>query len=114
MSELQADYATRADVILQEIETHKKSVEKLVGVIGNLGVTSGLPKGRQLREDFDDCVAGRRGHRDGGGDCNRAGGLLASGPGHPAGRGIQLEPLRKSTGAAHLRRSIGCLCCCPG
>lgn len=41
---LKTGYADSADNILKEIELHKKDVEKLVGVIGNLGVTSGYQK----------------------------------------------------------------------
>ena len=41
---LKTGYADSADNILKEIESHKKDVEKLVGVIGNLGVTSGYQK----------------------------------------------------------------------
>lgn len=37
-------YGESASTILGEIEQHKKEVEKLVGVIGNLGVTSGYLK----------------------------------------------------------------------
>jgi len=42
--ELQATYSKTAAEILEQIETHKKNVESLVGVIGNLGVTSGYLK----------------------------------------------------------------------
>lgn len=38
---LKTDFAVAAQNILKEIEDHKAKVEKLVGVIGNLGVTSG-------------------------------------------------------------------------
>lgn len=37
-------YEQSANAILAEIEDHKRQVEKLVGVIGNLGVTSGYQK----------------------------------------------------------------------
>jgi len=37
-------FSAKAAVILAEINTHKSQVEKLVGVIGNLGVTSGYQK----------------------------------------------------------------------
>lgn len=37
-------YGESATAILDQIEQHKKEVEKLVGVIGNLGVTSGYLK----------------------------------------------------------------------
>lgn len=38
---LNSQYSDSAAAILDQIEQHKKDVEKLVGVIGNLGVTSG-------------------------------------------------------------------------
>lgn len=38
---LHDEYATDAENLLAEIELHRLEVEKLVGVIGNLGVTSG-------------------------------------------------------------------------
>lgn len=41
---LQTKYNESAEQILGQIEAHKKAVEKLVGVIGNLGVTSGYQK----------------------------------------------------------------------
>lgn len=41
---LQDGYETSAAEILSEVQEHKKQVEKLVGVIGNLGVTSGYLK----------------------------------------------------------------------
>ncbi|MEQ1838222.1 MAG: hypothetical protein ABL858_07805 [Candidatus Nitrotoga sp.] len=41
---LKSGYADSADKILKEIESHKKDVEELVGVIGNLGITSGYQK----------------------------------------------------------------------
>lgn len=41
---LKSDYKTSAENILGQIEVHKKDVEELVGVIGNLGVTSGYQK----------------------------------------------------------------------
>jgi hypothetical protein len=41
LAKLNKDYGDAAQVILKDIEDHKSSVEKLVGVIGNLGVTSG-------------------------------------------------------------------------
>ena len=44
LSELQASHATRATALLAEMETQKLAIEKLVGVIGNLGVTSGYQK----------------------------------------------------------------------
>ena len=41
---LQKDYEKEANGILEEIRLHKSEVESLVGVIGNLGVTSGYKK----------------------------------------------------------------------
>lgn len=41
---LQEEYEKEADRILEEIRRHKSEVESLVGVIGNLGVTSGYKK----------------------------------------------------------------------
>jgi len=41
---LNAQYVTQASTILSKIEKHKQEVESLVGVIGNLGVTSGYKK----------------------------------------------------------------------
>jgi hypothetical protein len=41
---LNSQYSDSAAVILDQIEQHKQDVEKLVGVIGNLGVTSGYLK----------------------------------------------------------------------
>ena len=41
---LQKDYEKEANEILEEIRQHKSEVESLVGVIGNLGVTSGYKK----------------------------------------------------------------------
>lgn len=41
---LTEDYRNSAKSLLDEIERHKSQVEKLVGVIGNLGVTSGYQK----------------------------------------------------------------------
>lgn len=41
---LNAQYAAEASTILGQIEKHKQDVESLVGVIGNLGVTSGYKK----------------------------------------------------------------------
>lgn len=41
---LQNDYEKEANGILEEIRRHKSEVESLVGVIGNLGVTSGYKK----------------------------------------------------------------------
>lgn len=38
---LKETYKRSAEQVLDEINTHKRQVEKLVGVIGNLGVTSG-------------------------------------------------------------------------
>jgi len=42
--QLQDNYSNTAAEILGQIEAHKKKVEDLVGVIGNLGVTSGYLK----------------------------------------------------------------------
>jgi len=44
VKELKAGYQDSAKKILDRIEAHKTDVEKLVGVIGNLGVTSGYQK----------------------------------------------------------------------
>lgn len=44
LQELQDSYSKTATEILAQIEAHKKNVESLVGVIGNLGVTSGYLK----------------------------------------------------------------------
>ncbi len=44
ISEFQKQYTERAQGILTGIEKHRGEVEKLVGVIGNLGVTSGYLK----------------------------------------------------------------------
>jgi hypothetical protein len=41
MSELKSSYEQTAGTILLQVQKHKTDVEKLVGVIGNLGVTSG-------------------------------------------------------------------------
>ena len=41
---LNAQYVTQASTILGQITKHKQDVESLVGVIGNLGVTSGYKK----------------------------------------------------------------------
>lgn len=41
---LRTDYEDAAKEILGQIKVHKNDVEKLVGVIGNLGVTSGYQK----------------------------------------------------------------------
>jgi hypothetical protein len=41
---LKTDYEVSAKEILEHINVHRKDVEKLVGVIGNLGVTSGYQK----------------------------------------------------------------------
>lgn len=44
ISELKDKYSTAAEGVVRDIETHRERVEKLVGVIGNLGVTSGYLK----------------------------------------------------------------------
>lgn len=44
LNQLQEDYSHRAQEILSSIEKNKSDVESLVGVIGNLGVTSGYQK----------------------------------------------------------------------
>lgn len=41
LEKLRGEYEKAAKGVLDEIDTHKKKVERLVGVIGNLGVTSG-------------------------------------------------------------------------
>lgn len=41
---LNTEYMKQASTILDQIEKHKQEVESLVGVIGNLGVTSGYKK----------------------------------------------------------------------
>jgi hypothetical protein len=44
ITELRSNHAQKADAILQQMRQHERDVEKLVGVIGNLGVTSGYSK----------------------------------------------------------------------
>lgn len=44
MQLLQEEYGKEANELLEEIRRHKSEVESLVGVIGNLGVTSGYKK----------------------------------------------------------------------
>ena len=44
LEEIQREYLNIASQILNQIKTHKSEVESLVGVIGNLGVTSGYKK----------------------------------------------------------------------
>ena len=44
VDELKERYSASAESLLKEIEGHRARVEKLVGVIGNLGVTSGYLK----------------------------------------------------------------------
>jgi hypothetical protein len=44
LNELETEYSKKAQEILSTVEQHKDHVEKLVGVIGNLGVTSGYQK----------------------------------------------------------------------
>lgn len=44
LNKLSTEYRKSAASLLEAIETHKAQVEKLVGVIGNLGVTSGYQK----------------------------------------------------------------------
>lgn len=44
LAQMDADYRQSAAAVLQAIESHKLEVEKLVGVIGTLGVTSGYQK----------------------------------------------------------------------
>lgn len=44
LNTLNTEYITQASTILSQIERHKNEVESLVGVIGNLGVTSGYKK----------------------------------------------------------------------
>lgn len=44
LSKLTQEYEDAAGSLVQDIESHKTQVEKLVGVIGNLGVTSGYLK----------------------------------------------------------------------
>lgn len=44
LGNLSQTYSSQASTLLKEIEGHKSQVEKLVGVIGNLGVTSGYQK----------------------------------------------------------------------
>jgi hypothetical protein len=44
LEELQKNYSDQADGILKKINVHREEVEKLVGVIGTLGVTSGYQK----------------------------------------------------------------------
>lgn len=44
LESLQSSYEAAAEKVLAQIRIHQKDVEKLVGVIGNLGVTSGYQK----------------------------------------------------------------------
>lgn len=44
LESLKSDYESKAAMLLVDIQQHKKDVEDLVGVIGNLGVTSGYLK----------------------------------------------------------------------
>lgn len=44
LASLSASYREKAVKLLEEIQAHRGQVEKLVGVIGNLGVTSGYQK----------------------------------------------------------------------
>ncbi len=44
MAAIDAEYRESAKAVLDEVDAHKRDVEKLVGVIGNLGVTSGYQK----------------------------------------------------------------------
>jgi hypothetical protein len=44
LAALKDQYEQAAKAVLDNIESHKRQVEKLVGVIGNLGVTSGYQK----------------------------------------------------------------------
>lgn len=44
LAALKTEYELAAKAVLDKIDEHKKQVEKLVGVIGNLGVTSGYLK----------------------------------------------------------------------
>ena len=44
LTALKTDYQKSAKTLLEEITDHKRQVEQLVGVIGNLGVTSGYLK----------------------------------------------------------------------
>jgi hypothetical protein len=44
LATLKSNYEEAAQAVLNRIEEHKVAVEKLVGVIGNLGVTSGYQK----------------------------------------------------------------------
>ena len=44
LKKLTSEYGDKADVVLKDIESKQKHVEDLVGVIGNLGVTSGYLK----------------------------------------------------------------------
>lgn len=44
LGDLRVSYAASAQGILDKIQQHRSDVEKLVGVIGNLGVTSGYQK----------------------------------------------------------------------
>ncbi len=44
VSAIEADYRKAAETVLGEVQAHKRDVEALVGVIGNLGVTHGYQK----------------------------------------------------------------------
>lgn len=44
LNQLKSDYEVSAKSVLDQINKHRDEVEKLVGVIGNLGVTSGYQK----------------------------------------------------------------------
>jgi len=44
LASLQQDYESQAGQVLARIQAHERAVEKLVGVIGTLGVTSGYQK----------------------------------------------------------------------
>jgi hypothetical protein len=44
LADLHQQFAANAKAVLDQIDEHKRDVEKLVGVIGNLGVTSGYQK----------------------------------------------------------------------
>lgn len=57
LASLKAQYEAGARQILEKIEEHKTQVEKLVGVIGNLGVTSGYQITAKSRTESDLSVA---------------------------------------------------------
>jgi hypothetical protein len=70
-SDLHEQYVIAGRAVLEQIEQHKADVEKLVGVIGNLGCHFGLPKSGQRRLEGDPGLAGHRSGRNGLRNCVR-------------------------------------------